>query len=235
MSEKVRSMFADIADDYDRVNSVLSFGIHHRWRKVTVRESGAALGDRVLDCATGTGDLAIAFKEAVGENGSVLGTDFCAEMIEHAPAKVEKRGLVIDFEVADAMNLPYEENSFDIASIAFGIRNVDDPLTALREMARVVKPGGRVVVLEFGQPNGVLHYPYTFYSKYVMPAVGGWISGNREAYTYLPETSAAFPAGDEFLALMDEAGVFTERRAKKLTGGIAYVYTGVVKQINSND
>lgn len=228
-------MFADIADDYDRVNSVLSFGIHHRWRAATVRESGAVPGDRVLDCATGTGDLAIAFKEAVGESGSVLGTDFCAEMIEHAPAKVEKRGLVIDFEVADAMNLPYEDNRFDIASIAFGIRNVDDPLTSLREMARVVRPGGRVVVLEFGQPNGLLHYPYTFYSKVVMPAVGGWISGNREAYTYLPETSAAFPAGDDFLALMEESGAFSETRSKKLTGGIAYVYTGVVKQLTPND
>ncbi|MEX2585051.1 MAG: class I SAM-dependent methyltransferase, partial [Balneolaceae bacterium] len=158
----------------------------------------------------------------------VLGTDFCREMIEHAPEKAVDLGLKVAFEVADAMNLPYEENRFDIASIAFGIRNVDDPVQALREMARVVRPGGRVVVLEFGQPKGLFRLPYRWYSQHVMPAVGGWLSGNREAYTYLPKTSAAFPAGQAFLDLMDEAAVFSQRRATQLTGGIAYVYVGTV-------
>jgi demethylmenaquinone methyltransferase/2-methoxy-6-polyprenyl-1,4-benzoquinol methylase len=230
MSEKVRNMFADIADDYDRINSILSFGVHNAWRKKTVKESGAKPGDRVLDCATGTGDLALEFKKTVGHEGYVLGTDFCKEMIEHAPGKADKQELVVDFEVADAMNLPYDDDSFTISSIAFGIRNVDDPVTALKEMARVVKPGGRVVVLEFGQPQGLVGVPFRFYSRYVMPAVGGMISGNRDAYTYLPETSAKFPAGDKFLELMDEAGVFDEKRAVKLTGGISYIYVGTVKQ-----
>jgi demethylmenaquinone methyltransferase/2-methoxy-6-polyprenyl-1,4-benzoquinol methylase len=230
MSEKVRNMFADIADDYDRINSILSFGVHNAWRKKTVKESGAKPGDRVLDCATGTGDLALEFKKTVGHEGYVLGTDFCKEMIEHAPGKADDQKLVVDFEVADAMNLPYEDNSFTISSIAFGIRNVDDPVTALKEMARVVKPGGRVVVLEFGQPSGVVGVPFRFYSRYVMPAVGGMISGNRDAYTYLPETSAKFPAGEKFLELMDETGVFDEKRAVKLTGGISYIYVGTVKQ-----
>lgn len=229
MSEKVRSMFADIADDYDRINSVLSFGVHHAWRKKAVLESGAHKGDHVLDCATGTGDLAIAFKKAVGDSGYVMGTDFCAPMIEPAPAKAEQEGLKIDFEVADAMNLPYEDNKFDIASIAFGIRNVDNPVVALKDMARVVKPGGRVVVLEFGQPKGLIKLPYELYSQHIMPAIGGWLSGNREAYTYLPRTSAKFPAGDKFLALMDATGAFKERRAVKLTAGIAFVYVGVVQ------
>ncbi|MEO1021068.1 MAG: bifunctional demethylmenaquinone methyltransferase/2-methoxy-6-polyprenyl-1,4-benzoquinol methylase UbiE [Bacteroidota bacterium] len=229
MSEKVRSMFADIASDYDRINSILSFGIHHAWRKKTVLESGAQPGHSVLDCATGTGDLAIEFKKTVGDSGYVLGTDFCAPMIEPAPAKALKKGLVIDFEVADAMNLPYEDDRFDIASISFGIRNVDDPVVALKDMARVVKPGGRVVVLEFGQPNGLLKLPYELYSQHIMPAVGGMLSGNREAYTYLPRTSAAFPAGDKFLDLMDQTGSFGSRRAEKLTGGIAYVYVGIVQ------
>ncbi len=228
MSEKVRTMFADIADDYDRINGILSFGVHNAWRKKTVLESGAKPGDRVLDCATGTGDLALEFKKTVGHEGYVLGTDFCKEMIEHAPGKADKQQMVVDFEVADAMDLPYEDNSFTIASIAFGIRNVDDPLVCLKEMARVVKPGGRVVVLEFGQPKGVVRLPFQFYSKHVMPTIGGLISGNRDAYTYLPETSAKFPAGDKFLELMDEAGVFSERRAESLTGGIAYVYIGTV-------
>lgn len=230
MSEKVRNMFADIADDYDRVNSILSFGVHHAWRAKTVQLSGAKPGDYVLDCATGTGDLAIEFKKKVGEGGYVLGTDFCKEMIEHAPEKAQNNDLEVDFEVADAMNLPYESNRFDIASIAFGIRNVDNPIVALKEMARVVKPGGNVVVLEFGQPRGLMKYPYELYSQFIMPTVGGWISGNREAYTYLPKTSAEFPAGDKFITLMECAESFAQTDFEKLTAGIAYVYLGTVSE-----
>lgn len=229
MSEKVKSMFADIADNYDRVNNILSFGIHHFWRAKTVELSGASSGDRVLDCATGTGDLALEFKEAVGEDGYVLGTDFCEAMIEHAPAKAAEHNLEVDFEVADAMDLPYDDDRFNISSIAFGIRNVDDPVQALKEMARVVKPGGNVVVLEFGQPKGVLKYPYELYSQYIMPTLGGWISGNREAYTYLPRTSAKFPAAGDFIKLMEEAESFSSHYYEKLTGGIAYVYVGTVQ------
>ncbi|HYX06596.1 MAG TPA: bifunctional demethylmenaquinone methyltransferase/2-methoxy-6-polyprenyl-1,4-benzoquinol methylase UbiE [Bacteroidales bacterium] len=229
MSEDVRRMFASISDKYDLANSVLSLGIHHYWRNVTVKMSGAQKGQSVLDCATGTGDLAINFKQAVGSKGYVMGTDFCKEMMDPAPAKVKKKNLKIDFEVADAMNLPYENDKFDIASIAFGIRNVDDPVKALKEMARVVKKGGKVVVLEFGQPKGLIKYPYNFYSRKVMPFLGELISGNRDAYTYLPETSAVFPAGNKFLALMDESEAFSEKKARSLTGGIAYVYVGTVK------
>lgn len=228
MSEKVRRMFADIADDYDRVNAILSFGVHHAWRDRAVQLSGAKAGDAVLDCATGTGDLALEFKEKVGPAGYVLGTDFCEAMIEQAPAKARSHGLEVDFEVADALDLPYGDARFDIASIAFGIRNVDDPVLGLREMARVVRTGGRVVVLEFGQPRGLLKWPYELYSQYIMPAVGGWISGNREAYTYLPRTSAEFPAGDRFAELMRRAEVFSDIRMEKLTGGIAWVYVGSV-------
>lgn len=227
MSEQVRTMFASIADRYDLVNSVLSMGIHHRWRKKAVRLSGAKPGDSVLDCATGTGDLAITFKQAVAD-GEVIGTDFCAPMIAPAPAKAEKKGLKITFEVADAMNLPYKNNRFTIASISFGIRNVDDPLLCLKEMARVVKPGGRVVVLEFGQPTGIMSWPYRFYSTHVIPLVGGLLTGNRDAYTYLPETSAHFPAGDAFLDLMERSGSYSTKSAHRLSGGIAYIYIGTV-------
>jgi demethylmenaquinone methyltransferase/2-methoxy-6-polyprenyl-1,4-benzoquinol methylase len=229
MSEKIRRMFADIADDYDRVNSILSFGVHHAWRTRAVQLSGVQQGDHVLDCATGTGDLALEFKKKVGDSGYVLGTDFCKEMIEPAPVKAAENNLEVDFEVADAMDLPYEDNRFDISSIAFGIRNVDDPIQALKEMARVVKPGGQVVVLEFGQPKGLLKYPYELYSQYIMPALGGWISGNYEAYSYLPRTSAKFPAGNDFIEYMKEAGCFSSHMLEKLTGGIAYVYVGSVK------
>lgn len=228
MSEQVRSMFASIADRYDMVNSVLSMGTHYRWRKKAVKLSGAGSGMSVLDCATGTGDLAFDFKKKVGNNGYVLGTDFCKEMIEPAPAKAKRKKLEVDFEVADAMNLPYEENRFDISSIAFGIRNVDDPVVALKEMARVVKPGGKVVVLEFGQAYGLMKYPFNFYSKHVIPRVGGWLTGNPDAYTYLPETSARFPAGSSFTDLMKETGMFSTRSYHPLTSGVAYVYIGVV-------
>lgn len=221
-------MFASIAEDYDKVNSILSFGVHHHWRNVAVRMSKAKRGDKVLDCATGTGDLALEFKEKVGDDGYVLGTDFCEEMIQYAPEKAEKRGLVVEFEVADAMDLPYEDDKFDISSIAFGIRNTDDPVQTLREMARVVKPGGRVVVLEFGQPKGLFRYPYEWYSQHVMPTLGGWISGNREAYHYLPRTSAEFPAGNRFVELMEQANCFSDKKMKKMTAGVAYVYVGTV-------
>jgi demethylmenaquinone methyltransferase / 2-methoxy-6-polyprenyl-1,4-benzoquinol methylase len=223
-------MFAEIADDYDRVNSILSFGVHHYWRNEAIRLSGVKPGHHVLDCATGTGDLALSFKRAVGDEGYVLGTDFCSEMIAHAPGKAESRQLKVDFEVADAMHLPYDDGRFDIAGIAFGIRNVDDPVQALKEMGRVVKPGGRVVVLEFGQPEGLLKFPYRLYSQHIMPALGGWISGNRDAYTYLPETSALFPAGDAFLELMDRSNAFAMADAFSLTGGIAYVYVGTRRE-----
>src|SRR5690625_1570993 len=229
MSEKVRSMFADIAGDYDRVNSILSYGVHHAWRSRTVQLCGDKKGDHVLDCATGTGDMALEFKKKAGDRGYVLGNDICREMIEQTSQKEREHGLVVDFEVADAMNLPYESARFDIASIAFGIRNVDDPVQTLKEMGRVVKPGGKVVVLEFGQPGGLLKYPYELYSQYIMPAVGGWISGNREAYTYLPRTSAEFPAEEKFIELMEKSGAYSSQKFEKLTGGIAYIYVGTVQ------
>jgi demethylmenaquinone methyltransferase/2-methoxy-6-polyprenyl-1,4-benzoquinol methylase len=228
MSTEVRQMFSSIAPRYDVTNEVLSFGVHRLWRRVAVKASGARPGNRVLDCATGTGDLALAFKRTVGSDGSVLGTDFCQEMLIPAPAKAAREGLDVKFEVADAMALPYADDSFDVASIAFGIRNVDDPVRCLKEMARVVKPGGRVVVLEFGQPSGPFGALFRFYSRFIMPAVGGLLTGNRAAYQYLPKTSAAFPAGPRFLALMEQAGCFSERQARPLTFGTAYVYVGTV-------
>jgi demethylmenaquinone methyltransferase/2-methoxy-6-polyprenyl-1,4-benzoquinol methylase len=229
MSAQVREMFASIAQRYDAANEVLSLGVHRGWRREAVRLSGAREGDRVLDCATGTGDLALSFKRAVGASGLVVGTDFCAEMLASAPGKARKAGLEVRFEVADALALPFANASFDIASIGFGIRNVDDPVACLREMARVVRPGGRVVVLEFGQPRGAFGALFRLYSRSVMPAIGGVLTGNRAAYEYLPRTAAAFPAGDRFLAMMDASHAFATRSAHPLLAGTAYVYVGTVR------
>ena len=229
MSKEVQHMFASIAPAYDRTNSVLSLGIHHLWRKATVKDSEANIGMSVLDCATGTGDLAFEFKKAVGKTGRVLGTDFCPEMMETAPSKSKQKALHVDFEVADAMNLPYPDNMFDIASISFGIRNVDDPSIALSEMARVVKPGGKVMILEFDQPNGIIGFIYDMYSKFVIPFLGGLLTGNKDAYRYLPRTAASFPCRESFLALMNNTGMYTETSYKELTFGISFLYKGVVQ------
>jgi len=229
MSQAVHAMFSDIAPRYDLTNSVLSLGIHHLWRKRTVKVSQAKTGSSVLDCATGTGDLALEFKRTVGQMGTVLGTDFNADMLSHAPAKATRKGLAVDFEVADAMHLPYADATFDVASISFGIRNVDDPKTALAEMARVVKPDGRIVVLEFGQPRGIMGLTYRFYSKNIIPLIGGLLTGNRKAYEYLPTTAAAFPCREQFTALMHSTGRLTDCSYEELTGGIAFLYSGVVR------
>lgn len=227
--EIIRSMFSKVAANYDKGNNVLSMGVHHLWRKKLVKYSGAKAGDQVLDCATGTGDLAIEFKKTVGA-GEVTGTDFCAEMLIPAPGKAQERGLNIKFEQADVTQLQYADNSFDICSISFGIRNVGDPVKALKEMARVTRPGGKVMVLEFGQVNiPVFGALYNFYSQNILPKIGGLVTGQKEAYEYLQKSSAAFPCREGFLDLMKESGAYSKMEYISLTGGIAYIYKGTVK------
>lgn len=229
--EIIRKMFSQVAANYDRANSVLSMGIHHLWRKKLVRFSDVKPGQSVLDCATGTGDLAIAFKTAVGPSGRVVGTDFCAEMLIPAPKKAAARNLDIQFEQADVTQLQFADKLFDICSISFGIRNVSDPVKALSEMARVTKPGGQVMILEFGQVKAPLWGPlYGFYSEKILPKLGGLVTGQGDAYEYLQKSSAAFPCREQFLALMKEAGAFSEMKFISLSGGIAYIYKGTVKK-----
>jgi demethylmenaquinone methyltransferase / 2-methoxy-6-polyprenyl-1,4-benzoquinol methylase len=229
MSNQVRQMFSEIAPRYDRANTVLSLGMHHLWRRRAVLESGVKKGDSILDCATGTGDLAFEFKKRTGPEGRVVGSDFCSEMLVHAKEKVRARGIDIEWDVQDAMKLTYPAGTFDVASIAFGIRNVDDPVQALWSMARVVRPGGRVVVLEFGTPGRLTKPFFSLYSRFVIPLFGGMITGRKNAYKYLTRTSAAFPTGDAFLALMERTGAFSSHRTIPLTGGISYLYIGVVR------
>lgn len=221
-------MFGRIARRYDRANRVLSFGVDKRWRKHAVRLANLQPGGRVLDAACGTGDLSFALEAAVGPAGHVVGVDFTPRMVELAQAKADKRSSIAKFEEGDVMALRHETDAFDAATISFGIRNVDEPAKGIAELARVVRPGGRVVVLEFGQPRGLWGAGYRTYSKHVMPRIGGLITGDRSAYEYLPRTAAAFPAGSAFVELMQNAANFAAIQARPLSGEIAWVYAGEV-------
>lgn len=224
-SAKIKSMFSTVAARYDRANNILSAGIHHLWRKNIVEWSGALPGFHVLDCATGTGDLAIEFKKVVGFGGTVIGSDFCVDMLTTAPSKALALGLDIQFETADVTALPYADASFDVVSISFGIRNVADPMLALREMARVCKPGGHVMILEFGQPSiPVIREFYQFYSEKALPYLGGFITGNTSAYKYLQTSSARFPCGDQFLDLVRSSGAYKTSEFRKFSLGICFAY-----------
>jgi demethylmenaquinone methyltransferase/2-methoxy-6-polyprenyl-1,4-benzoquinol methylase len=221
---RIRSMFASISTRYDRANTVMSAGVHHLWRTKAVRWSEAREGDRVLDCATGTGDLAIAFRKAVGPGGRVVGTDFVPEMLDVARTKASD----IAFEVADVTRLPYDDASFDVASISFGIRNVNEPAKGIAEMARTLRSGGRLIVLEFGQPRGrAFGALYDFYRRRVLPKLGGMVTGEQDAYEYLERSAGRFPCGPDFVALMNDAAQFSAVEFRTLTFGIAYLYRGV--------
>jgi demethylmenaquinone methyltransferase/2-methoxy-6-polyprenyl-1,4-benzoquinol methylase len=225
----VRQMFAEVADGYDRANRILSAGIDVLWRKRAVALAGIQPGERALDVCSGTGDLSLALARA---GAVVTGSDFCPEMLSHAARKVEgwPGPHVPRYLVADTLSLPFPDASFDLCTVAFGIRNVADPEGGLREMARVVRPGGRVLVLEFCKPRvPLLAQAYLFYFRRILPLVGRVVSGtDNGAYHYLPDSVMKFPERAEFLALMERAGL-RDPRMTLLTGGIAAIYRGEVR------
>ena len=226
----VREMFDAIAPRYDLLNSVLSVRLHHGWRKRAVAQTGLQAGQTALDVCTGTGDLAFELARRVGPAGRVTATDFSVPMLQLARqknAQTGKNAAPVTFDEADTQNLPFADNSFDAVTVGFGIRNVADVPKGLAEMARVVRPGGRVVILEFSQPqNPVFAALYRFYSFRVLPLIGGMISGSRGAYTYLPTSVEAWATRNGLARAMETAGL-TDARMTDLSWGTVVIHSAL--------
>lgn len=224
--QDVQRMFDDIAPKYDLLNRVLSGGIDRKWRRLVIEKLVADRPKRVLDVATGTADLAIMAAELGVE--SVVGVDIAENMLEIGRDKVRDHGLgeSVVLRTGDAEKLPFSDRQFDAATVAFGVRNFEDLDRGLAEIRRVLKPGGRLIVLEFSRPSTFpIAQLYGFYGRYILPAVGRLVSGDPSAYTYLPESIAVFPQGAEFMERLERAG-FEAAGEKRLTFGIASIYEG---------
>lgn len=224
---RIAAMFDAIAGRYDTLNYVLSGGLDRRWRRRAIRALALTGRERLLDVCTGTADLAIeAASHSGGRAREVVGIDFAGEMLRLGRDKIAAAGLGGRVMLArgDAMHLPVADGAFDAATIAFGIRNVADPLAGCRELHRALGPGGRLAILEFGMPTlPVLSGLYRWYFRAVLPRIGRLVSRHREAYDYLPASVEAFPAGEDFVALLREAG-FRQARGVRLMVGAVYLY-----------
>lgn len=227
---RVRRMFAEIAPAYDRMNHVLSMNVDRYWRWRTVHIVSPSGPAPILDVCTGTGDLALAYYRRAGGKTEVIGGDFCPPMLEIARQKSRrKRGdASMTFVEADAQNLPFESNRFQIVSVAFGLRNVADTDKGLREMTRVCMPGGKVAVLEFSMPTlPVVKQFYGWYFRNILPRIGQLFAKNKEeAYQYLPDSVGQFPSGEALAKKMREAGL-KQVKFYPLTLGLATLYVGV--------
>lgn len=223
--EFVHKMFDKIAPRYDLLNRVLSGGIDQSWRRKTVSMLAADRPKRILDIATGTADLAI--MTAKLKPVSIIGVDIAEEMLEIGRRKIRRKGLddTIELRVGDAEDLPFQDAEFDAVLVAFGVRNFENLGLGLSEMGRVLKPGGRLLILEFSRPTVVpIKQLYSFYGRYILPRIGKIVSGDDEAYSYLPESIEGFPEREDFLELMDRVG-FADSTVTSLTFGIAAIYS----------
>lgn len=224
----VGHVFTSVASSYDVMNDLMSFGIHRLWKRFFVATSGVRRGDRVLDLAGGTGDIAVLLKPVVGDTGAVVVGDINAAMLDVGRDRLLDRGLLtgIDFAQMNAEVLPFPDQSFDAVTIAFGLRNVTDKDQALREMRRVLKPGGRALVLEFSRVrNPLLGKLYDFHSFQVLPRIGGLVAHDAASYQYLAESIRKHPDQATLKAMMEAAGL-EHVEVRNLTGGIVAIHRG---------
>jgi len=228
--ERVQQMFSEIAPSYDRMNHLLSMNVDHYWRWWSVRKLKPDLSGPILDCCTGTGDLAIAFSKKTKRKVEIIATDFCEEMLEVGRAKSKKfeENGSISFLQADTQDMPFESDKFQIVSVAFGLRNVADTDLGLKEMTRVCRPGGQVAILEFSTPRRQpIKAFYQWYFKNILPRIGqAFAKNNSAAYEYLPESVGEFPAYEKLADRMKAAGL-RDVNFYPLTFGIATLYIGV--------
>ncbi|PWU68637.1 demethylmenaquinone methyltransferase [Gracilibacillus dipsosauri] len=231
--EKVHQVFEKIYDNYDQMNSIISFQKHKKWRQDVMRRMQVNKGERALDVCCGTGDWTFALAEQVGRSGEVIGLDFSKNMLSVAKQRNQKGELPqIDFVHGNAMDLPFEDNYFDYVTIGFGLRNVPDYLRTLEEMYRVVKPGGKVICLETSQPTiPVYRQLYYFYFKNIMPLFGKVFAKSYQEYVWLHESAKDFPGKEELKKLFEKAGL-SNIKIKSYTGGVAAMHMGE-KIVNS--
>lgn len=223
---KVEAMFNDIAPKYDFLNHFLSLGIDISWRKKVRKLLAAKEPKIILDVATGTGDLAIELNKLNPDK--IIGLDIAANMLDIGKEKIKAKKLdqVIEMRLGDSENLPFDEHTFDAVTVAFGVRNFENLQKGLKEMHRVLKPGGVVAVLEFSKPKAFpIKQVYNFYFRYILPGFGKLVSKSKDAYTYLPESVNTFPEDEIFLNELRQSG-FTKNSQNRLTMGIATLYTG---------
>lgn len=219
-------MFDRIAPRYDLMNRLMSLGLDRRWRRLAAAAADVSLGSRALDVCTGTGDLAFDLADRVGPSGRVVGTDFSEPMLERARVKAAEKGSAATFEQADALALPFTDDTFDAATVAFGARNWSDLERGLAEMARVVRPGGRVVVLDITTPRRLRALHAIWFDR-VVPRMGALVAGDRAAYRYLPASAKRFPAPSELARSMAHAGL-REVAWRTFMGGIVALHHGRV-------
>jgi len=227
-ANRVADVFDSVANKYDLMNDLMSLGMHRLWKRFAIDQAAIRPGQIILDIASGTGDLAAEFAKKVGKQGLVVLTDINETMLEQGRQRLTDAGIVanVRYVQADAESLPFPTHYFDCISIAFGLRNVTDKMAALRSMYRVLKPGGKVLILEFSKP--VLPLLNTIYDKYsftVIPKLGEWICGDAQSYQYLVESIRMHPAQDDLKKMLEDAG-FEDVTYHNLTGGIVALHKG---------
>ena len=224
----VEGVFSSVASKYDIMNDVMSFGVHRLWKQAAIQFTGLKPGDTVLDLAGGTGDLAAKLYKKVGEEGHVTVCDYNAAMLQAGRAKLLDRGIghKIEWTQGDGHHLPFADNAFNAVTCAFGLRNMTDQKQALTSMNRVVKPGGRVMILEFSKVGlPLLAKAYDWYSFNLLPKMGAWIAGDAESYQYLAESIRMHPDQETLKSIMQDAG-FEDVTYHNLTGGIVSIHVG---------